>query len=470
MTENDVNENVDNNEVNANEPVVNIDNIVVDTPAVETTPVVVPTEDVVGNPDVVDVPTPEVNPVVEVDQAASEVPVNEVPVSEVPAVTPPVGGEVPTVNPVSTEQVVTPEISEEPVIKKVIDVDKQKKMRLIIIGAVAAVLLIVIILVIALSGSKKDKSTINKRDISKNGSAFVNSINASKESGFFDKEINRALKDVGINTNLITFVTMDLDSDNEKELVGYAEDGSKKFVFKFEVYDGDVIYEDKYQVDSEGSLNYAYSISEDKPYWTTSYMSEYTVIKHPKRVLKSVDYLDDFYLITDKYKEKSFFDGGIEYRSGSKINATKLEKNEITQKKLLEDKKIAENDLKGLATKYKTEREQALKAEEDAKKQKEQEEAEKLENSIPVNINGLTIHYGFYHESGTILYGNFVLHQNGTCELGGNKCTWYFGSHDFGKGPEKSIEVQKGAETLHFTCHENDKITDGSTWVATHEG
>ena len=263
---------------------------------------------------------------------------------------------------------------------------------------------------------------------------------------------------------------MDIDSDNEKELVGYAEDGSKKYILKFEVYDGDVIYEDKYQVDSQEALNYSYSMSEDKIYWTTAYMSEYTVIKHPKRVLKSVDYSNDFYLVADKYKEKSFFDSGIEYRSGSKINASKLEKNEITHKKILEDKKLTDSGVKEMAVKIKTEKEQALQAEEEAKKQKEREETANIENSTAVNINGLTMHYGNYHESGTILYGNFVIHQNGTCELGGNDCTWYFGSHDFGKGPEKSIEVQRGSETLHFTCHENDKITDGANWIATHQG
>lgn len=508
MTDNNINENVDNNVGDNN---VNSDNIMIAPPVenvMETTPdevVAIPPVDVNMDNNVgVDGTVPSNDVIVPVDSSVQTlqqmdnivpienveqpVPTVDAPVENVEQPVPmvdalvenvaPVDANAVTVDPNQGEPVVDPTsvapgevaVTSEPVIQKVIDVDKQKRMRLIIVGVVAAVVVIALILVFVLSGSKKSKSTINHRVISNDYSAFVNAINNSKETGLFDKEINKALRDVDVDTNSISLISIDIDSDNDYELVGFVEDKNKNYILQFEIYDGDVLYEDNYQVDSKDSLTYAYSIKEDYPYWTTNYVSEYTIIKHPKRVLKSIDYLDGYYEITKKYKNKDFFDNAIEYKSGSKIDALKLEKNQITYKKILEDKKLTEANIKDSASKYKSDRENSLKEEENKKNSVVEESNDNNESNLTININGLTIHYGQYHESATILYGNFVLHQNGSCEIGGNSCSWSFGTYDFGKGQEQSIDVNNGSEVIHLTSHENDTLTNGATWSAVHQG
>ena len=109
---------------------------------------------------------------------------------------------------------------DEPVIQKVIDVDKRKK---IIIGCIIISLILVIGIVcfIVFGNHKTSKTHIEKR-VANNYSSFVNTINDSIASGDFDKEISKALKDIKMDTSELLFVCLDIDSDSDNELVAYA--------------------------------------------------------------------------------------------------------------------------------------------------------------------------------------------------------------------------------------------------------
>ena len=358
--------------------------------------------------------------------------------------------------------------SDEPVIQKVIDVDKQRKIRLIIIIAVLVVIIGVVVAVFVLPSGKKSKnSTINARKVSNNYSMFVNSIDSSAKSGALDKEVNKALKEVRLNTDTLSMMALDIDSDNELELVAFAEDGSEKYLLQFEVYDGDVLYEDKFQLNEKNSLAYAYSIKEGKTYWITDYVSEYTIIKHPRRVLKSIDFLDGYYVITNKFDEKEILDNAVEYKSGYKLNALKLEESAIDYEKILVDNSLTKENVKDMALKYKSDRDEALK---NALTEQQNREVETNENALTLNLNGFVLHYGKYVENANIFYGDLVLHQNGVCELGSIKCTWTYGNFDFGTGSlEQSIDITRGSELIHFTARSNDAVTNCDSWSAIHQ-
>ena len=358
--------------------------------------------------------------------------------------------------------------TDEPIIQKVIDVDKQRKIRLIIIIAVLVVIVGVVVAVFVLPGKKSNKSTstVNARKVSNNYSMFVNSLDASLNSGALDKEINKALKEIKLNTNTLSLLALDIDSDNELELVAYVEDGNDKYLLQFEVYDGDVLYEDKFQVNSKDSLAYAYSIKEDKTYWITDYVSEYTIIKHPRRVIKSIEFLDGYYVITNKFDEKEIIDNAVEYKAGYKLNALKLEESAIDYEKILVDNSLTKENVKDIALKYKSDRDEAAK---NVEAEQQNRVIEQDENNLTLELNGHVLHYGKYVESGAIFYGDLVLHQNGVCELGSIKCTWSSGNYDFGSGIEQSIDITRGSELIHFTVHSNDTVTNGDTWTANHQ-
>ena len=350
---------------------------------------------------------------------------------------------------------------EEPVIQKVIDVDKRRK---IIIGSIIISLIVIIaIIVFVVLNNNKSKTSIEKR-VTSDYSTFVNTINDSISNGDFDKEINKALKEIKINTNELYFVCIDIDSDEDNELVAYVEEGNEKYILIFEI-DEEVLYDDSFKVNSKDSLGYAYSFSDDKNYWFTDYVSEYTIIKHPKRVIKVNDFLDNFYTITKTYKGSSIFDNAVLYKSGYKIDVKKMEEDAITEDKVLEDNTTNQDKVKEAATLYKNEKDKE-KLDKELEQQRREVESEDQDNIF--TLNNKLMNYGTYKEISAASYGNFVIHKNGTCEIGGTTCSWSYGTYDFGLGSaEQSIEVHKENEVIHFTSRGDNTLTNGSNWSAT---
>ena len=114
-------------------------------------------------------------------------------------------------------------VGEEPVIQKVIDIDKRRK--IIVVSIIVFLIVALGITCFFLFGNKshKEKSHIEKR-VTNDYSSFVNTINDSITNGDFDKEISKALKDVEINTSELFFICLDIDSDDDNELVAYVEE------------------------------------------------------------------------------------------------------------------------------------------------------------------------------------------------------------------------------------------------------
>ena len=185
---------------------------------------------------------------------------------------------------------------------------------------------------------------------------------------------------------------------------------------------------------------------------------------HPKRVIKSVDFLKDFFAITKSYKEHAIFENASLYKSGYNLDFNKLEEDAITEEKLFEDNNTNQDTIKESATKYKNDKEQ-----EELKKEMEQQKREIAEDDKDefFTLNGKSLSYGKYHESSSPLYGDLIIHKNGTCEIGGNKCNWVYSNFDFGSGSEQSIDVHKENEVYHFTSRGDNTITNGSSWNAT---
>ena len=356
---------------------------------------------------------------------------------------------------------------EQPVIQKVIKYPNKTKyiimFSILFVVSITSVILLV----------PKKKDNLEYRKVSEvdakttnNYSEYVNTINYSISDGSFDKEINKALNDVDVSVDTLFFICIDIDSDGENELVAYTDDGTNKTILQFEV-DEDVVFDDSFQVNSKDSLGYAYSYEDDSNYWFTEFEGEYTIIKHPKRVIKSNDFFEGFSIITKIYNGVPIFDNAFEYKSGYELDIPKLESEEISVDKLLENNALTQEAIKEAALKIKNEKLEEAKKKEEEEKQKE---LEQQESTTPFTLNDMNLHYGKYKEIGTILYGNFIIHTDGTCELGGNPCTWTYSNHDFGLGSlEQSIEVDVDGAKYQFTSRSNDTITNGESWTISHQ-
>ncbi len=344
----------------------------------------------------------------------------------------------------------------------------KKKTLYIIIGVVAALIILITVLVVVLLPKDKEEGTktTDKKDKT-TGSAYVQAIKKSLESGDLAKEISKALNDSSVDTNKINLISMDIDSDDKQELVAYVEDSSKKYILQFEVGD-EVTYEDSFQVDTKDSLGYTYSTKDDETYWYTVSSSNYTIIKKQKKVIKEEDYMNEYFTIINTYKNVPILNNAIEYDLVTPFDVEKLEKDEITKEKLLEDNKIKESEIKPAAEKHfreKQEEEEQKKKEEEEKK-KAEEEAAKKEAESSFKLEGKTLHYGKYSTDPAIIIGYVIINSNGSGEIDGNSCTWQFGKHDFAQDSSGAKEMDSvnftcTDGTYSFTAFEDDKLGNG---------
>ena len=348
---------------------------------------------------------------------------------------------------------------------------KNNKKLYIIIGVISALIILGIILLIIFIPKKNDNNKTKDKDVedkSKSESQFVKTLNSALKSGDLAKEINKGLKDSNITTDKVHLLNIDIDKDGKQELVVYAEDSSKKYILQFEIGD-EVTYEDSFQLDSRDSFGYAYSVSSDRNYFYSKYEGNYTIIGKQKKVIKEADFMDDYFVIVNTYKNTPILNNSIEYDLENSFDVEKLDKNEINEETLLKDNDIGENEIRPAAEDYfkkkKTEEEEKKKAEEE--KKKAEEEAAKKEQESSFKLNNKTLHYGKYsQEKTTIEY--VIINSNGSGEIDGNSCTWKFGKHNFAQDSSEDEEL----ESVNFNCtdgdyyltaFENDKLGDGGT-------
>ena len=300
-----------------------------------------------------------------------------------------------------------------------------KKVIFIIVGVVAAILLIAILVILFLPKEKEEKEKKQDPKVSN----FVKVVTESLESGELVKEINKGLQENSISADKVLIMSMDFDSDKDQELMVYAEDGDKKYLLQLEI-DENVTYDDSYPMTSKDSIGYVYSGEKDSNFWYTEYEKNYTIVSSTKKIIKEDDFLENYFVLTQTYKEKAIFQNAVEYNMDKNLDVEKLEEKAFSNKDLLADNDIEEKDIKDAYKDY------LKKKEEEDKKKKEEEEAKAAEEELQKKLSG-TLQLGNAHyKFGTYnIYdakgnpdGKLILYSDMTCEHKGLSCTYTVGS------------------------------------------
>ena len=304
---------------------------------------------------------------------------------------------------------------------------KFSKKQIITICSVAAGLLVVLIIVFCLLLGKK-KAVRPVRKVDPNTSLFVSTVQASLESGILDKEIQKGLKETGIKTNTVTLISLDIDSDGEQEVIAYAEGKDKKALLSLEVEE-DIVYDENYPIDAKDALGYGYSSEKQETLWYALYSGNVVIIYDTKKIIKADDYINNYVGLTSQYKGKAILENGIEYKFNKKLDVEKLEEEEITNEKLLEDNNIKKEEAKDIYEKYKKEKDEkeAKEKEEAEKAKKEEEERQKTQGTL--KLGNHNYQYGKYkivtpddEEDGYV-----TLYSDLTCIYKEQSCTFTVG-------------------------------------------
>lgn len=331
--------------------------------------------------------------------------------------------EIKNINELSDNETYT-ENKEESTVVKEIPKKEPKPNKKIIIGIIVSVVIVLgIILCIILFGKNKTTQTpTTKKSVY---SSFVTAIKKSLETGTFDAEIKKGLKEYSLVTDKVYLLAMDIDSDNKLELVVYAEDDNNKVILQIEV-DDEPHYDDSYQLDEKESLALIYSIESKKTFWYTKYNNGNTIISSAKKIYKDTEFVDKYYQISNVYKNTPILANNIEYTFSDDLDAENLEQNAITVEELLKDNNINKEDLDSLAKEYFAEREvEQRKLEEEKEKARlAEEEAKKTEGTL--RLGNLYYKYGKYniYASDGTLTGTFVIYTDLTCSYKGISCTY----------------------------------------------
>lgn len=298
---------------------------------------------------------------------------------------------------------------------------KSNKKLYIVLGIIGALILILLIILIVILGHKKPEEveTVPKE------SQFVTTMKKSIKEDSLSQEINKGLEKLNIKTNTVKLLYIDIDSDSNKEVVAYAEEGSTKGIIQLEIAD-DIIFDDAFPMDSIDSLGYVYDSIQSKNFWYTLKDKNYTLISSAKKIIKEEDFLDSYFIITQKYKEKAILQNAISYEFGKNLDIEKLEKISFTNEELLTDNKLKIEDIKDLYNNYLKE-----KKEKEDKEKKELEEKEKAEKERQrlegrLQLGNISYHYGTYSillENGES-DGTMILYSDRTCVHKGINCTY----------------------------------------------
>ena len=372
-----------------------------------------------------------------------------------------------TIDPFVSSNIDVEEAVEEPVIQKVIDVEEEKRKKitktiLIVLGSILGILLIVTVAVILFSPKKKE-GTIQRRELE--DSSYSGVINRSIRDGEFDRELESALKSVGITTDKVYLISMDLDSDEILELVAYAENEEKHYLLQFDV-DEEVLFDDSFPLNNKESFGYVYSISQNTSNWCSVMGDQYTIIHHRKMVLKKEDFDKEYYIVTQDFNGKKTLDNALEYQINGDFDATLLDEISITKESLLKDSQMTAQEMRAKAEDHFKQ-----KKEEEDKNNAESEKAKLMEeqkNEV-FGVNGVILRYGTYsQESGS--YGDFTINKNGTCTIGSIDCNWSIVNHNFDGSDISSILIKVGDQEVYVSSWSSNRISDNSNWSVVYQG
>ena len=314
------------------------------------------------------------------------------------------------------------EEKEEPVEEK----SKLDKKKIIMISSIAGAVLLILIILILCIVFKKEKKPEPKK-VTNDGS-FVSILNQSLESGAFDKEINRGLKENGIQTKKVKVLYLDIDSDEMQEIVVYAEENKKAVLLSLEVEE-DIVYDEFYPIDGKDALGYGYSSERGETLWYILYNGNVVIISDTKKIIKAEDYIENYVGLAYKYKGKVIVENGLDYKFDQKLDAEKLEKEALTGEIVLKDNNIKIEDAKSIYDQYiidKAEKEKK-EQEEAEKKAREEEEARKTKGTL--QIGKYAYKYGNYklYNADNEEVGDVSLYSDLTCVYKGQACTYTIG-------------------------------------------
>lgn len=370
------------------------------------------------------------------------------------------------IDPFVSSNMDTEETFEEPVIQKVIDVEEEKKnkiLRIILISlaGVAGLIILVTLLVIILSPKKKE-SNVQRRVVE--DASFSGIVSRSIRDGEFDSELEDALKDLSISTKKVYLIPMDLNSDENVELVAYVEENDKHYLLQFDV-DEEVLFADSFPLQAKDTFGYVYSLSQNISNWCSVKDGQFTIIHHRKMVLKQEDFDKEYYIVTQDFNGKKVLENALEYEINGEFDTNKLDEITVTKETLLKSNNITSQDMRNKAEEYfKQKKEEEDKNNAESQKAKELEEQK---NEI-FGLNGVILRYGTYvQESGS--YGNLTLNKNGSCTIGSIECKWNITNHDF-NGDTQSIAIQFNDIDLYVSSWSSNNLTDKSGWSVMYQG
>lgn len=371
----------------------------------------------------------------------------------------------PTVAP-ETQEEDTPVIVEpveEPVLEPIPEEKEQKpnsnKKKLIIILIVVAVVLIlagVIILFTTKKEKKEESNTVQTRKVSN----FEKVVTKSLKSGDLVKEINKGLEKNGIHTEKVSIISMDIDSDNDQELIVYAEEGTQKAIIQLELEE-EVTYEDSYPLTAIDSLGYAYSSEKRKNLWFAESDGNYTIISTTKIIIQEETFLENYLVLTKTYENDVILKRAIEYHMDKNLDVKELEKTKIEKKDFEEDNQITTSELSKKFEEYleKKQEEDKKKKEEEERLAKEEELKQKLSGTLQLGSH--SFQYGTYnvYDANGNFDGQLILYKDLTCEHKGSSCTYTVGTIKDEEGKEyPGISLNSGQK--YIVSNQTGELTD----------
>lgn len=295
-------------------------------------------------------------------------------------------------------------------------------------------------------------------------------VENSIKDGSLIKDVKSTLKkyeDFNTKNVKIKIGEMDINSDNNKDIVAYAEDNNdKKVVLVFDVNEdkNTIINTASYGAEND-VLGYAYSKKDDKNYWyvdSNGANSVYVIKEDSPSLVVESDFKNDYYEITNKYDGKKIIDRFVEVDLENKtINKDKLLDNNFTNEELLENNNITQEQIKENANKKEEP------TPEESPKETVQNNTSNSSSTDTLTINGHTLHYGKYSADPFIFYENIQIDKGGSANADGVSCTWTKESHDFAQDessaghPKECIVLVCGSSTDYLTSFQNDQLSDG---------
>ena len=353
------------------------------------------------------------------------------------------------------------ESADPPVIQEVIEVEKKtRKKNMAIIAGLAAFMVVFSIsfFVIRFSPNNANRKVQN-REIDQT-LTYIDILENSIQSGDFSKEVSNALKET--TEGDVSFLLMDIDSDEQMELVGYVEGIEKKYLLQFEI-DEDVYYDRSFEMDAKDSLGYAFSPDENRCYWYAESQGTVALIKTQKTILKKNDFINSYYSVTKTIEEVSIIDKFIHYPFDKDFKIETLKENEINQEVLFTKNSIT---IDSIRSSYSSVLEEKKKVEEEANKAKELEEQKKE----IFDLNGVLLHYGKYKDNGNS-YGDLTLNRDGSCQIGEKECTWTKTAYKFSSEEMiGAISIKYDDKELFVSSWSSNCISDNKNYTVTYQG